>query len=238
MVPYADTTASSPRLRISAVPFRLGRSGLEVAVLCGDACGPRLPTGSPERDEWLDMAARRIVRDRVGADEQYLEQLYTFGHATDRDRTVTVSYLALFREDSRRRPSPPDISWVMANDVPLPVDVDRQVLQYALIRLRAKLGYTNIAFHLLPTTFTFSELQLAYEAVLDHPVDKRNFRRRMMASGILEEMAEKRRVGSHRPAALYRFASRDDHAAYLTPPWAAERLDEQDDSPPGGREHA
>jgi hypothetical protein len=101
--------------------------------------------------------------------------------------------------------------------------MDRRVLDYALMRLRAKLGYTNIAFHLLPPTFTLSELQLAYEAVLGHPVDKRNFRRRMIASGILDQLDEKRRDGSHRPAALYRFASRDDREAYLTPPWALER---------------
>jgi len=221
------TTASSPRLRISAVPFRLDRSGLHVAVQPGSSSGLQLLAGSPDRDEWLDSAARRIVRERLGTGAQYLEQLYTFGHAADRDRTVTVSYLALFRENDEYNSSSPETSWVMAHNVSLPSDVDRQVLDYALTRLQAKLGYTNIAFHLLPVTFTLSELQLAYEEILDHPVDKRNFRRRMIASGILDQMNQKRRDGSHRPAALYRFASHDDHAAYLTPPWAAERLDDQ-----------
>jgi len=229
MVVNAETIASAPRLRISAVPFRLGRFGLQVAVRSGDPAGIRLLSDSPEPDERLDEAARRIVRGRIGSDEQYLEQLYTFGHAMNPDRAVTVSYLALFRgiDDSNTRR--PHITWAMANDLALPSVVDRQVLDYALLRLQAKLGYTNIAFHLLPVTFTLSELQLAYEAVLDHPVDKRNFRRRMMASGILEQLAQKRRDGSHRPAALFRFASRDDHAAYLTPPWAAERPEGQDE---------
>lgn len=230
MVDDTNRPISPPRLRISTVPFRLGQSALEVAVRAGSADGMRLLDGLPCRDEWLDVAARRIVREQVGAAEQYLEQLYTFGHATERDRAVTVSYLALFRESDGSNGGPGDLCWVTAHDVALPSDVDRQVLDYALVRLRAKLGYTNIAFHLLPVTFTLSQLQLAYEAVLGHAVDKRNFRRRMIASGILDQLDQKRRDGSHRPAALYRFASRDDHAAYLTPPWAAQRLDGKDES--------
>jgi 8-oxo-dGTP diphosphatase len=108
--------------------------------------------------------------------------------------------------------------WRGVLGVNLANEADQAVLDYALIRLRAKLGYTNIAFHLLPEMFTLSELQRAYESILLHPVDKRNFRRRILASGILSQTDEKRRDGSHRPAALYRFASREDHTTYLTPP--------------------
>src|SRR5690606_37800830 len=113
-------------------------------------------------------------------------------------------------------------------------EMERMVLDYALIRLRAKLGYTIIAFHLVPETFTLSELQQTYESILGHQVDKRNFRRRMIASGILLATQEKRREGSHRPAALYRFASPDDQSTYLTPPWATRQgADNQDDGGTG-----
>jgi 8-oxo-dGTP diphosphatase len=94
------------------------------------------------------------------------------------------------------------------------------VVEYALVRLRAKLGYTNIAFHLLPELFTLSELQETYETILGRVLDKRNFRRRMIASGIVEQTEDKRREGSHRPATLYRFRPLDDRETYLTPPWA------------------
>ena len=94
------------------------------------------------------------------------------------------------------------------------------VVDYALMRLRAKLGYTNVAFHLLPEQFTLSELQETYETILARRLDKRNFRRRMIASGILLETEAKRREGSHRPATLYRFRPTDDRESYLTPPWA------------------
>ena len=68
--------------------------------------------------------------------------------------------------------------------------VDRMIVDYALLRLRAKLGYTTIAFHLLPPSFSLSELQNVYEAVLDHQLDKRNFRRRIHAAGVLEGTGE------------------------------------------------
>ncbi|MER3486816.1 MAG: NUDIX hydrolase, partial [Chloroflexota bacterium] len=89
-------------------------------------------------------------------------------------------------------------------------ETDRKVIDYALMRLRAKIGYTNIAFHLLKDTFTLTELQKAYETILGRRLDKRNFRRRVIASGILEATPNKRRDGSHRPAALYRFRAEHD----------------------------
>jgi 8-oxo-dGTP diphosphatase len=98
--------------------------------------------------------------------------------------------------------------------------VDQMIIDYALFRLRAKLGYTTIAFHLLSPSFSLSELQTVYEAVLDRRVDKRNFRRRIHAAGVLEATGETRREGSHRPARLYRFRAVHDAESYLTPAWA------------------
>jgi 8-oxo-dGTP diphosphatase len=89
-----------------------------------------------------------------------------------------------------------------------------------MIRIRAKLGYTNIALHLLAPSFTLTNLQGVYEQVLGRSLDKRNFRRRMIASGMLARTGVFQREGSHRPAELYRFASDPDQSTYLTPPWA------------------
>jgi 8-oxo-dGTP diphosphatase len=97
--------------------------------------------------------------------------------------------------------------------------MDAKIVDYALLRLRAKLGYTTIAFHLLPPTFALSELQGVYEAVLDRALDKRNFRRRIQAAAVLEPTGELRREGSHRPARLYRFRAAHDAGTYLTPAW-------------------
>ena len=222
---------SQPPLLVCVVPFRLAGGVLEIGVQ-RHAQGHSLISAGPMIAESLDTTAHRIVAQALDNRAGYLEQLYTFSPRSGLLRQVVISYLALFREDDVSAPgtslapehgSKPDVVWLPFREAELHRHFDRTVVEYALVRLRAKFGYTTIAFHLLPSTFTLTELQQAYEAVLGHAVDKRNFRRRMSLSGILADTGEQRRDGSHRPAALYRFAPRDDQAAYLTPSWASER---------------
>jgi 8-oxo-dGTP diphosphatase len=201
-------------LIVSVVLFRLREGELEVNLVDGGVV--HLPADAPSPDESLDIAAQRVVRTVLRSSEEYMEQLYTFSPANEPQRKVIVSYLAL-PKPSRSEATTGVGSWYRVSEVRLPNSSDQAVLDYALLRLRAKLGYTNIAFHLVPEKFTLPELQRAYEGILLHPVDKRNFRRRILASGILTQTDEKRRDGSHRPAALYRFTSQDDHTNYLTP---------------------
>jgi len=78
----------------------------------------------------------------------------------------------------------------------------------ALARLRAKLEYTNIASSLLPETFGLGELQQVYETVLGRKLDPRNFRKRVVDLDLVRPTGELRRGGAHRPARLYRFATR------------------------------
>jgi 8-oxo-dGTP diphosphatase len=75
-------------------------------------------------------------------------------------------------------------------------------------RLTAKLGYSTIAFQFMPRHFTLSELQHVYELILRGPVDKRNFRKRILGLDLIEETGKQKREGAHRPAALYRVRDR------------------------------
>ncbi len=226
--PTEHARSSSPPLLVAIVPLRLGMSGLEVALANREGQRSGLIKDRPRPHESLDLAARRIVRERLGDEGNYLEQLYTFNRFGQSEGDVVVSHIALFRQRDDPREAH-GVHWTLVEGVRFADELDRLVLDYAQVRLRAKLGYTNIAFHLLPEAFTLTELQQAYEHVLGHPVDKRNFRRRMTAAGVLDHIHRQRRDGSHRPAALYRFAAQDDHAAYLTPAWAAERPDDDPD---------
>jgi 8-oxo-dGTP diphosphatase len=79
-----------------------------------------------------------------------------------------------------------------------------EILDYALTRLRYKLEYTAVGFELLPQEFTLTELQRAYEVVLGEELDKRNFRRKILAAGVLEPGGVFR-TGEGRPARLYRY---------------------------------
>ena len=78
----------------------------------------------------------------------------------------------------------------------------------ACLALQAKLEYSNVAYSLLPAEFTLSQLQRAYEAILARPLDKRNFRKRMLSLGIIEATGRTATEGRHRPAQLYAFRER------------------------------
>jgi len=73
--------------------------------------------------------------------------------------------------------------------------------------LQGKVRYQPIGFELLPEKFTLSELQQLYEAILATPLDKRNFRKKVLGFGLLAALKETRRAGRHRPAQLFRFAA-------------------------------
>ncbi|MEZ4870090.1 MAG: NUDIX domain-containing protein [Caldilineaceae bacterium] len=173
-----------------------------------------LPGGFVDIDEDLEAAALRELAEETNVTDVYLEQLYTFG-APDRDprtRVITVAYFALLSVDQVANLQIQSASdavnarwWSMYALPPLAFDHDK-ILQYALQRLRWKLEWTALGFLLLPEEFTLSELQKVYETVLNEPLDKRNFRRKMLATDVLEETGNIRE-GDHRPAKLYRFTA-------------------------------
>lgn len=207
-----------PRLTVVIVPFQFRQGDFCVGTLVSDDGTHVLPSHLPHMREPLDTAAERLMREVTGHPPAYMEQLYTVSIEQRDPWRIIVSYLVLVAPDTDRPDE--DLIWVQPDSVELRRETDRMLLEYAVVRLRAKLGYTNIAFHLLPPTFTLTQLQQVYEQVLGQSLDKRNFRRRMSASGILTRTGVFRREGSHRPAELYRFTSDTDQATYLTPPWA------------------
>lgn len=180
---------------------------------------PRLAQGHPNPEESLDSAATRVLADQLDVEERYIEQLYSLSQGAPEDWTVAVTYLGLAAADDGGPPRTSGV-WLDVANLPTLETVDRRIVEYALLRLRAKLGYTTIALHLLPRSFSLSELQQVYEAVLDRTLDKRNFRRRIHAGEFLEATGATRREGSHRPARLFRFRAAHDADTYLTPAWA------------------
>lgn len=172
-----------------------------------------IPGGFVRTDESLDEAARRELQEETGVADVYLEQLYTFGEPErdPRGRIVTVAYYALIATDRAGLAPGTDAvaaRWWPVAALPAPLAFDHaHILEYAIQRLRAKIGYTNVGLQLLPAAFTLTELQSVYEAILGRTLDKRNFRKRIEQQDVVEPLEEWRRAGASRPARLYRFRS-------------------------------
>ena len=172
-----------------------------------------LPGGFIRDEEPLERAALRELDEETGVRDVYLEQLYTFGHP-DRDprgRVITVAYYALIASDRQTLAAGTDAAaagWYPAGSPPALACDHREILDYAIERLRNKLEYTTVGFQLLPSKFTLTQLQRVYEAILGRALDKRNFRRKMELLDILTPLEEWVREGASRPAQLYRFSAR------------------------------
>ncbi|HSH02538.1 MAG TPA: NUDIX domain-containing protein [Anaerolineae bacterium] len=174
-----------------------------------------IPGGFVQMDESLDDAANRQLAAKTGVTDVYTEQLYTFG-APQRDprtRVITVAYFALVPYTAIKQDPADNIKtdWFSVYNPPELAFDHHEIIEYALQRLRYKLEYTMVGFQLLPDVFTLSELQHAYEIILGEDLDKRNFRRKILASGILEKTGRKKNEGEGRPAMLYCY--RDDAVA-------------------------
>lgn len=218
---YARGVSASPiRVAVSTVIFSL-RSRPEADTLMIPlvrrtrdpfAGAWALPGGWLDESEGLDDAASRTLAETTALSPSYLEQLYAFGDV-DRSptRVVSVVYWALLRSDlvdaqRATEDAPENVEWFDVDDLP-PLAFDHnRIVEYALWRLRNKVGYSRIAHGLLPDEFTLTELREVYEAVLGRRLDPSNFRRLLEGSEALLP-TESFRTGKHRPARLYRYNS-------------------------------
>ncbi len=169
-----------------------------------------LPGGWINYHESIDDAASRILKALTGVSNIYLEQLRAFGDL-DRyptKRVITIAYFALVKpENYSLHPgfTASDAKWVDIKSVPkLPYD-HKKILDFGFAHLKHKVRHEPIGFNLLPKKFTLLALQELYESILGNPLDKSNFRRKLMNMNLLVPSKEKQKDVSHRAAALYSF---------------------------------
>lgn len=172
-----------------------------------------LPGGFVRLAETLDEAARRELEEEAGVSDVYLEQLYTFG-ALDRDpreRVVAVAYYALAKLSDHRIRAATDamgVGWFGLDDLPKLAFDHTDIVSRAHERLRGKVRYAPVGFELLPPRFSLTQLQRMYEIILGKELDKRNFRKKILAMDLLVETDEYEQGVRHRAARLYRFDRR------------------------------
>ena len=167
--------------------------------------------GFVKDDEPLGDAVHRELMEEAGIKVNYLEQLYTFGDDINRDprfRVISVAYFGLINSTKLVLTADSDAEeakWFPIGDMP-PLAIDHAViLQTALHRLQGKLSYQPIGFDLLPREFLFSELENLYCVILEKDIDRRNFRKKILSYGFVEETDKYGGNKSGRPAKLYKF---------------------------------
>ncbi len=211
-MPMKEKTFLNPTVTVDIVLFTIEKDMLKV-LLINRARDPfagveALPGGYLLKGETTKTAAARILEEKVGVTDIYMEQLYTFDTEgrDPRGPVFSVTYMALV-------PSP-IVFDQSADDIQAPAFYDvrrlpklafdhKQIVAYAIERLRGKMEYTTIGFNALPEYFTLSQLQKTYETILNTKLDKRNFRKKIEQFGFVKETKKMLSGQRHRPAKLY-----------------------------------
>ena len=166
-----------------------------------------IPGGYVRMSENLDEAAMRVLKEKTNVENIYLEQLYTFGDPLRHpvSRVITCAYFALIRLSDVEVVTTDEIAWHKVSELP-PLAFDhKEIIEYSLKRTRERLEMCPVAYQLLNEKFTLTEMQKAYEMIMEKKLDKRNFRKKVITTEGLRELNEFSKSSSKRPARLYTF---------------------------------
>lgn len=220
-------------LAIDAVIFGFHDQQLKVLLMRYNKTGVvALPGGFIHKTENLNDAANRIVSERTGLKDIYLEQFYVFGDYGRSDpqpmkdiltanniqhddshwllqRFISIGYYALV-DFTKVIPKPDTIfdscAWYDLTNVPKLMQDHNLIIRKALESLQADLDNKLIAFNLMQEEFTLGDLQILYETILDKKLLRPAFQRKMLSLGILERVAKKWTGAAHKAPYLYRFS--------------------------------
>ncbi|MFT3932538.1 MAG: NUDIX domain-containing protein [Chitinophagaceae bacterium] len=174
--------------------------------------GWAIPGGFVLENESLEDAVKRELEEETGINVNYLEQLYTFGD-TDRDprqRVIAVAYFGLVKasqyQQLKASTDAENAEWFSIKKLPTLAFDHKKILATAIERLRNKVRYQPIGFELLDKKFPFSDLEKLYAALLDKEINRRNFSKKILSFGILEETGELQKTDAKgRPSKIYQF---------------------------------
>ena len=158
--------------------------------------------------EDLDQAAYRILNERTGMDDVYLEQVMGFGDVGRHPaaRVVTIAYCSLINiEHHQLKIHDNELHWHRVTTLSEMAFDHKTILNVCYEWLQKRIQEHPLGFSLLPKKFSLRELQNLYEAILDVKLDRRNFRKKFFTMGLLEDTGELEADVPHRPGKLYKF---------------------------------
>jgi 8-oxo-dGTP diphosphatase len=229
-----------PSVSVDCVIFGFHENEMKVLLLkMKKSVEWSLPGGFIYKNEEMDLAATRVLKERTGLDDIFLKQFHVFGDPARSDlvqarkrlerhsipftrnnfllkRFITVGFYALvdfFRVSPTADSLSEACTWWDLHSLPVLIMDHRPILDRALETLRHQINHQPIGYNLLPEKFTMPELQKLYETILDKKLDRRNFQRRMVGYGILRRLKERRKGGAHKAPFLYSFNLRRYHLA-------------------------
>ena len=209
-------TTQNIKVAVDAVVFGYtSREGLSVLLIKRNIDPFKdtwaLPGGLVGDRESLEEAVQRELKEETGLSINYLEQLYSFSQP-DRDprnRVISIAYYGLVKPDAfeiKADTDAGDAAWFNIKNIGQLAFDHNGIIAAAHNRLKNKILYEPVGFELLEERFPFSELEKLYMAVLDRPIDRRNFKKKITKFGFLEETNEKQSLdGAGRPGNLFRF---------------------------------
>jgi len=169
-----------------------------------------LPGALVKIDENLRDAPMRSLKELTGLENVFLEQVFTFGKVDrhPKGRVITVAYYSLINKN-KVSPVPSsfaqEVKWHSIDEITSLAFDHYEILSVCLKKLRESVRRRPVGFELLGETFTLSDVQDLYEAILNKSLDKRNFRKKILSLKILEDIKEYQKNVAHRPAKLYKF---------------------------------
>jgi 8-oxo-dGTP diphosphatase len=159
-------------------------------------------------DEDLDQASHRILRERTGLNDMFLEQVKTFSsfNRHPAGRVITTAYFALVNvRDYQLKKLDHNLHWHVVSDIQTLAFDHKEILDESLLVLRKKIQEMPIIFNLLEKKFSMRDLQHVFEQILGVSLDRRNFRKKIFSTGLLKDEDEMEKQVNHRPGKLYSF---------------------------------
>lgn len=222
-----------PHLSIDPVIFGYHDQQLKILLLNWKGQdGWGLPGGFIQRREPLSQAAHRILQERTGLKDLFLQQFHIFGDSPYRlrersasefrenyglevdddnwlfERTLSIGYFALVdysKVTVRTDFFTDDYQWCDVREIPPLLFDHNEAVEKALVTLRLQIYHQPIGYNLLPDKFTLPEIHTLYETILGKQLDQRNFSKKLVALGLIKKLDERRAIGPHRSPYLYQF---------------------------------